>query len=83
MGICAFGGRTANHPHLFRTHTNTRTHTHTHTHTQEYPVSLVLVVVVVVVVRCGRACLCGKVWMVCCAVFKRTNVQREGSNPCL
>ena len=26
-------------------------------------------------------CVCGKVWMVFCAVFKRTNVQREGSNP--
>jgi len=31
----------------------------------------------------ARACVCGKVWMVFCAVFKRTNVQSEGSNPSL
>ena len=39
--------------------------------------------VCVCVCLCVCACVCGKVWMVCCAVFKRTNVQREGSNPSL
>ena len=157
LGICAFGGRTANHPHLFRTHTNTRTHTHTHTHTHtriscfSCPCcccccccqvwARVSVWKGVDGVLCGvqahkcpkggleplfiespilgmrpanhytmpafenftegketascfscpscccqvwaRACVCGTVWMMFCAVFKRTNVQREGSNPCL